>query len=84
MIESIVVIIGGILLIYVVRRSRSEHQKVNELSVKGRKELAREVNLKYRKLWILGGSFAHVPSWCVVLVLMVFGVAIIGGVFAII
>ena len=83
MTEGIVLLIGGILLIYIVRSSRSAHQKINELSVKKRKELEREVNFRYRKAWVLGSSFTHAPSWCVALVLLVFALAIIGGVRAI-
>ncbi|MCK0152221.1 hypothetical protein MWU49_00755 [Alcanivorax sp. S6407] len=83
MIEIISVLAAGVFLIYVVRKSRSEHERIKTLSQKERDEFKATVNYHYRKMWLEGGSFTHVPIWVVVIVIVAFSLAALGGLYAV-
>mgnify|MGYP001113607990 CR=1 FL=1 len=83
MIETVAVVAAGVFLICVVRKSRSEHGRIKTLSPKERDKFKATVNYHYRKLWLEGGSFTHVPLWLVVIVVVAFSLAVLGGVYAV-
>lgn len=83
MIEIVSVLAAGVFLIYVVRKSRSEHERIKTLSRKERDEFKATVNNHYRKLWLEGGSFKHVRFWVVLIVILAFSFAALGGLFAV-
>jgi hypothetical protein len=83
MIEIVAVVAAGVFLIYVVRKSRSEHGRIKTLSPKERHEFKATVNYHYRRLWLEGGSFTHVPLWVLVMVVVAFSLAVLGGLYAV-
>ena len=83
MIEIAAVVAAGVFLIYVVRKSRSENGRIKSLSPKERDEFRATVNYHYRKLWLEGGSFTPVPLWVVVMVVVAFLLAVLGGLYAV-
>jgi Ca2+/Na+ antiporter len=68
MIESVLVVLVGIFLIWIVRESKKKHANGAKLSSKEREELKLNVNLRPKKYFVVGGSFTAVPLWIVILV----------------
>ena len=57
MIESILIILVGVFLIWVVRSSRKKHADVAKLSTKEREQLKQNVNLQPEKTFRVGWFF---------------------------
>jgi hypothetical protein len=80
MIESVLIILVGVFLIWIVSLSREKHADVAKLSSKEREQLKQNVNLQPKKYFVLGGSFTAVPFWVVILIVALFLGALVLGV----
>jgi hypothetical protein len=72
MIESILVVISGFALIWIVKTSRKANSDISKLSDDEFEEYKQTVNSDPRKYFIAGGSATPIPWWVTSFVVLVF------------
>ena len=79
MLESIAVIVVGLFLIWLSRKSRNLNARINKLSPKAKKSVIDTVNRDHRRHYLVGGSVTRIPTWALVLVFIIIAVVFGAG-----